>query len=315
MKLSAQSWCRALLLLFLISGGVGSGLCAEVTAYRPLFLAGRDARGTELVLIRSFSRDAVPHYLAVDPRTFASRMVPSAEISCSGPPTSTLATTPYLRSLASSTAPPYPLQNDGATHASSTVDGVFLTVDLCPSGRPLERELLSSLSADSSGLLPIPVAIAVSGRWLRSHQDEFRWLRGEEAAGRLVITWVNHSLSHRYDPALPLERNFLLSPGTDLDREILETERLLLEEGVTPSPFFRFPGLVSDQRAMPRLAELGLIPLGSDAWLAKGEMPRTGSFILVHGNGNEPAGVRRFLELQRQEMLPPLLPLAEAFRP
>jgi hypothetical protein len=66
---------------------------------------------------------------------------------------------------------------------------------------------------------------------------------------------------------------------------------------------------------MTRLVELGLIPLGSDAWLAKGGIPVAGSFILVHGNGNEPGGVRRFLELQRDGKLLPLLPLAEAFQP
>lgn len=315
MKPSVRSWCRFLLFLFLLLGGVAPGFCADVTGYRPLFLAGRDGAGTGLVLIRSFLLDDVPHFLAVDPHSLACRTVPAAEIAVSGPPQESLAATPYLRSLARFTAAPYPLQNDGATHAPAAVAGVFLTVDLCPSGRPLEQEFFSALSGRGPAGTPVPVALAVSGRWLRSHQDEFRWLRGEEAAGRLAITWVNHSLSHRYTPALPLERNFLLTPGTDLDREILETERLLLLEGVTPAPFFRFPGLVSDQRTMARLAELGLIPIGSDAWLAKGESPRAGSFILVHGNGNEPAGVKRFLELQREGRLPPFLPLAEAFRP
>ena len=40
----------------------------------------------------------------------------------------------------------------------------------------------------------------------------------------------------------------------------------------------------------------GLIPVGSDAWLAKNEVPSAGSIVLVHGNGNEPVGVEKLLE-------------------
>ena len=55
----------------------------------------------------------------------------------------------------------------------------------------------------------------------------------------------------------------------------------------------------ADADALGRLGEqldgLGLIPLGSDAWLAKNEWPREGSIVLVHANGNEPLGVRRLM--------------------
>lgn len=308
-------FCCSFALLLLLLAGAERGFGAAVTGYAPLFLAGRDGSGTELVLIRSFLLDGLPQYLAVDPRSLVVRSLPAAGVTTGGPPGEALQRSPYLRALAAATAPPYPLQNDGAIRAVAAVAGLFLTVDLCPSGRPLERELFVSLAGHGTGKRPAPVALAVSGRWLRSHQDELRWLRGEVAAGRLAITWVNHSFSHPYDPTLPLGRNFLLTAGIDLDREILATEQFLLEEGMVPSPFFRFPGLVSDQRSISRLAQLGLIPVGSDAWLAKGEMPREGSFILVHGNGNEPAGIRHFLQLQREGRLFPLLPLSEAFRP
>ena len=110
----------------------------------------------------------------------------------------------------------------------------------------------------------------------------------------------------------PLARNFLLTPGTDFPAEVLELEQLLLSRGVVPSPFFRFPGLVSDAATVERLREFSLIPIGSDAWLAKGESPRRGSFILVHGNGNEPRGVQLLLPMLKSGELH-LLPLPEAF--
>lgn len=315
MKPSAASWLKAIvLLLLLLSAGTSAASWLEVSRYSPFFVAARDGKGEEFILIRSFYRDGSLRYLAVNPHTLATRLVAADGVSLLGPPEHQLQDTPYLRGLARSAAPPFPLQNDGVTRADSTT-GAFLTVDLCPSGRPFEQELFSELARQSEEKGPVPLAVAISGRWLRSHQNEFRWLRQQETEGRLAITWVNHSLTHPYNPSLPLERNFLLSPGTDLEREILETERLLLEEGVVPSVFFRFPGLVSDRHAIEEATRLGLIVLGSDAWLAKGEQPRQGSFILVHGNGNEPGGVKRFLERYRGESLPSLHPLAEAFLP
>ncbi|WP_063653705.1 hypothetical protein [Candidatus Arsenophonus triatominarum] len=48
---------------------------------------------------------------------------------------------------------------------------------------------------------------------------------------------------------------------------------------------------------MKKIKNLGLIPIGSNAWLAKGEQPKSGSIVLIHGNGNEPAGIKIALNL------------------
>ncbi len=53
-----------------------------------------------------------------------------------------------------------------------------------------------------------------------------------------------------------------------------------------------------------RVVSYGLVPIGSDAWLAgnaKDQDPAPGSIVLIHGNGNEPLGIDRFLALLRQE--------------
>ncbi len=119
--------------------------------------------------------------------------------------------------------------------------------------------------------------------------------------GELAPTWVDHSFHHRSSPTLPIQENFLLEPGTDLGSEVLQTERAMLAAGITPSVFFRFPGLVSRPEVFAKVVALGLVPVGSDAWLAKNEWPRDGSIVLVHANGNEPLGVRRFLQLLRDQ--------------
>ena len=132
---------------------------------------------------------------------------------------------------------------------------------------------------------PVPIGIAVSGEWIKKHGEEFKWLAKER---KLRITWINHSYTHPYSKDLPLKENFLLSQGVDFEREVLETEKLLLENGITPSPFFRFPGLVSNSGLAEKLKRLSLIPIGAQSWLAKKETPEKGGIILVHGNGNEP---------------------------
>ena len=287
----------------------------KITAYRPVFNPCRDAGGALQIMIRQYQVDGIPHVLLVNPATLETVIAKTDTLTDAGSADAkTIADSPFVAALERNTAPPSKLQNHGATRSCRPVDGLFLTVDMCPSRRPFEREMFATV-ADLSrkGGGPVPLAVAMTGAWLERHRDDLAWIKGEVAAGKLVITWVNHSNSHPYEPKAPLTRNFLLSPGVDFEREVLSTELLLLENGLAPSPFFRFPGLVADGRLLTKLRELSLIPIGSDAWLAKGESPQNGSFILVHGNGNEPQGIRKLLSLLREEKPFRLLPLREAF--
>jgi peptidoglycan/xylan/chitin deacetylase (PgdA/CDA1 family) len=149
---------------------------------------------------------------------------------------------------------------------------------------------------DSDLHKPIPIAVSVTGKWMEAHPNDFKALLAHQQKGELDVTFVNHSYNHEYDKYQPdNSKNFLLTKGVDFASEILRVEWALLERGITPSVYFRFPGLVSDERLIIGLRGFGLIPIGSDAWLAKGQKPTGGSIILVHGNGKEPAGVTKFL--------------------
>ncbi|WP_237754274.1 polysaccharide deacetylase [Geobacter sp. OR-1] len=282
---------------------------ATITEYRPTTVACRLDNGAKQLAIRSFRKEGVPYYLLVDLNSLATRTAPASSvrpITEAGPPS-------FSDILAKNTAPPYKLQNFGLTHAMTNPSGMFLTVDLCPSKRPFEKGAFEALAAIASKSgRPTPVAICITGAWLRTHREELSWLQAREQQGLLAITWVNHSLTHFYDPTLPLERNFMLAAKTDQRHEILANEVAMLEAGLVPAPFFRFPGLVADERLVKLLAELSLIPLGADAWLAKGEEPRNGSIILVHGNGNEPPGITRLMKLLQSPDFPAFLPLAAA---
>ena len=301
-----------LIVLALLLACAGAGQAAQITEYRVVRQPVRDAAAGLRLAIRSFQSDGVAHLLVVDPATFQSSVLPASSLTFSGVSAdAVLGHTPFMRALDRYSAAPYRLQNGGATHAEIPVNGLFLTVDLCPSKRPFEYEVFEAAGALTNGA-PVPVAVAVTGVWLASHPEELSYLKRETAAGRLAITWVNHSYHHVYEPRVPLDQNFLLTQGTDFSAEVLDLEQQLLARGLVPSPFFRFPGLVSDRATVKRLQELSLIAIGSDAWLAKGESPRKGSFILVHGNGNEPKGVKLLLPMLRSKELR-LLPLAAAF--
>jgi hypothetical protein len=313
-----MGWARLFLPLFWVLFFTASPFAAEspkIKDYRPLFKPGYDAAGTLQIAIRRFELRGVPHLLLVNPATLETTVAKAAAVNLDGGGMpAAVGDTPFVRALARYTSPPFKLQNHGATRADHGVDGLFLTVDMCPSKRAFEREMFEavmSLPQQKKG--PVPVAVAMTGAWLERHKGELAWLLRQVAEGRLAITWVNHSYSHPYEPSVPLEGNFLLAPGVDFQREVLATETLLLENGLVPSPFFRFPGLVSGEKLLAELRELSLIPIGSDAWLAKGEVPRKGSFILIHGNGNEPQGIRKVLPLLRDPKGERFLPLRTAF--
>ncbi len=281
-----------------------------VSDYSPFYAeCGAEACGKRLIVLRSFRQAGEKRIFAVDPQTLQTvvrqlKGLQLRRLSLRALREST-AGEPYGRALTDSETNGASHQDAGIVHALPAGNGVVLTVDLCPSPRPLDRRLFEAvIETFLAEEKPVPLGIAVTGRWMERHAEDLAWLSKLQANGEIAVTWINHSYNHRYSKDLPMSRNFLLEPGTDVRKEILATEALMLGNGLTPSIFFRFPGLVSDLTLVRRVVSFGLAPIGSDAWLAKtakDREPSSGSIVLVHGNGNEPLGVNRFLALLRQE--------------
>jgi hypothetical protein len=191
-----------------------------------------------------------------------------------------------------------PIKDAGFNRFLPSQEGISLTVDLCPSSRPLDRyffdTLITALSSEES---PVPIGIAITGRWMKYHQRDLAWLLELERINCIHITWINHSYSHHVLSDRDSSEQSQPDLNIDFTQEVLETERLLLEQGLMPSLFFRFPGLVSNPELIVRVVSFGLLPVGSDAWLAKEQKPSNGSIVLVHANGNEPFGLRKFVNL------------------
>jgi hypothetical protein len=277
-----------------------------VQNYHPIFQQCRTQAGTRLA-IRGMDIDGQPTRLTVDPETLSTSLDPDQATSCTNTTDAEQRNTPYLHAIASAAATPGPA-NGGLQRGPGP--GAYLTADLCPSRRPLDRAFLENLLQTQR---PLPIALAISGLWLTHHQADFQWLRARQQSGALRITWVDHSYHHAYTPGRANSQNFLLTPGTNIQQEILNTEKLLITQGETPSIFFRFPGLIANAALMQAAADDHLIVLGAAAWLARTPSARPGDIILLHLNGNEPAGLRIFTRLSAAGKLPsPFTPIASA---
>jgi hypothetical protein len=248
--------------------------------------------------IRYFSINNIDASLIVNPETLASQVVRKSCLnSCSPMNEPLFSASRFGHVIDQSLSAAHPLQNAGVISGESSQKMVSVTIDMCPSKKGISENIYNTLlSLADSSKTAIPVGIAMTKKWMLKYPDHFQWIKTQQLNGRLNILWINHSANHFYDKKLPLNKNFLLAKNTNFSDEVLSNEIALISAGVTPSIFFRFPGLVSSQKQVEQLADWGLVTLGSNAWLALGDAPKTkNSIILIHGNRNEPAGEKLFL--------------------
>ena len=261
---------------------------------------------SKLISIRKFTDSSKEYLLAVNPDTLETSIIKydgsKFENHSLNEIRKILSASIYAKALFEAEKNSGVLQNAGLSHFSRTANGIVLTADLCPSRLGLEKTLFREIIENPNcDIKPVPVALAVTGLWMEKHKSDLEWIKDLEQRKLINITWINHSYTHRYDKKLPLQKNFLLTKGTDIDFEVLETEKEMLANGLLPSVFFRFPGLVSDRPLFMKITGFGLIPLGSDAWIAKDQAPLDGSIVLVHANGNEPKGVSGFINIMHNK--------------
>lgn len=274
---------------------------SQLSNYR-VFTGTASGFGANWIVLRSFDSHARHYLLLVNPKTLETRIdealsyrvSPQSMQQCR----SLFKNSPYEKALSAAEKQSVAIQDAGIESGIPKETGISLTADLCPSHRPLDKRIFTDIINGFKKVeRPVPVALSVSGIWMLKHQQDLQWLKQLQEKHEINITWINHSYNHRVSAKAPLKENFLLEPGTDMNYEVLETEQAMIRNGLLPSVFFRFPGLVSDQQLVYQVTKFGLIPIGTDAWLAKGQQPHAGSIVLIHGNGNEPTGVNDFIKL------------------
>lgn len=171
-----------------------------------------------------------------------------------------------------------------------------LTIDFCWSLRKYEEPLINGLLERSTQTkAPICPVFFISGRWMEQHPEEMHNLIAMSLNSNIVPVWGGHSWAH------PKSGGFMndFSPE-QLREDTLKMEKSLLEWGIIPSVFYRFPGLIHDKKRLHTILNLDLFPIDCDSWLAQiifqentpfSNPIEKGSIILVHGNGNEPVGI------------------------
>jgi hypothetical protein len=300
-----SKFVTVLLLLISISAANAQQNFLHINNYR-VYYGWAHHFPQDWLILRRFENEGKDYLVMVNPQTLATK-VNESNFYLVKPMTlaetrTFFKKTPYERALSKAEQQAVVIQDAGIERGMPQETGISLTANLCPSHRPLDRRIFTTMFAEFQKVeKPAPIALSVSGLWMLRHKADLEWLKKLSNEGEIRITWVNHSFNHRVSKSAPLKENFLLEPGTDINYEVLSTEKLMLKNGLVPSAFFRFPGLVSDQQLVTKITDFGLIPIGSDAWLAKGQKPEAGSIVLIHGNGNEPVGVEDFIKLLKSK--------------
>lgn len=305
MKTLFKATLTVLIISLIGKAGYAQANYTKISDYR--VYAGLAKRfGREWMALRKFTNSGREYLFLVNPKTLETRTDEAKGYEVT--PMSIAQSRAYFKNSAYQNAlykaekESAVLQDAGIENGLPKETGISLTADLCPSHRPLDKSIFTDIINGFKQVeSPVPIALSVSGLWMRHHQQDIAWLKQLQAKHEIYITWINHSFNHRVSLKNPLKTNFLLEPGTDINYEVLETEKAMLANGLLPSVFFRFPGLVSDQQLFNKITDFGLIPIGTDAWLAKGQQPQAGSIVLIHGNGNEPVGVADFVKLLRSK--------------
>lgn len=277
---------------------------ALVSDYQVVHLDCKSTR--EIIVLRRFLNDQILTYFAVDPTTLETILLPAKTLACNKETTEIphLTNSRYEKLLQIIPTTALVLQNEGLERDVLT-SKVFLSFDLCPSHKAFEPELFDFLkTVRAKGYdRAFPIGISLSGTWMTAHQTELKELQNLESSGAIKVTWINHTRHHPYVPLLSNAHNFLLEKGVDPRKEILDQEILMIEQNILPSIFMRFPGLITDEDQLKLVQALGLIPVGANAWIAKTRTFNVGDVILIHGNGNEPAGIRIFFDFIKGKWL------------
>ncbi len=259
----------------------------------------------QFFIYRSFLLNNTQSYLALNTTTLETKILKSPLAN----PSPCNYDSRYFQLLHLEINKPYPLQNDGFIQSKN---GIIITTDLCPSSKKgFEKRLYKALFQNFPN--PVPVTLFITKRWIIKHKKAFHTLLLWEKERKLSITWGNHTAYHHYFPKRPLKENFVLAKNENLVNDVTNLEITLLEHGITPSIFFRFPGLVSNKKSALTIASLGYIIVGSNTWLAKGEKLKQNSIILVHGNKNEAKGVDILLKLIKEKRITQISDIKSAF--
>src|ERR1700744_1409105 len=156
----------------------------------------------ELMILRSFDNYGKHYLLLVDPHTLETRVDESNFYQVKTMSLLQARTfffnTPYEKALYKADKQSVSIQDAGIEMGMPKETGISLTADLCPSHRPLDKIIFTDIIAEFKKVeRPVPVALSITGVWMRQHPQDLEWLKKMQADKEIYITWINHSYNHR----------------------------------------------------------------------------------------------------------------------
>ncbi len=283
---------------------------AQVTGYQPFYATAQQAGQKEtLIVLRKWQQSGVEKMLVVHPASLQTETLPANTLKLQPGDWSSiragLTSTPYLKALNNAYETHLRQLQVADAAASRLKQGIDLTIDLCPASGSFNRAFIQTIIDKANPEeKPVKLTVAVTGMWIIKHPDDLSWLKQQQKSNILDITWVNHSFHHHLTADQAVPQNFTLDASHEND--VLQTEKLMLANGITPSVFFSIPGEVNSPEPFTGAAEYGLIGISHDGLLTRGGLPNNSS-LLISANGNERLNGTLFLETlanNRSQIIP-----------
>ena len=142
-----STYTPRLLLLWMLVNWVNAPASAQLTAYRVFF--GITTRPPQQVILRQWHQAGQTRYLTLNPQTLETAIanLPANQVKALPWPATLQAVsqTPYGRALRMEQQRDAHLQDAGIERTDTTERGFSLTIDLCPSTKPLTRSVFEQL--------------------------------------------------------------------------------------------------------------------------------------------------------------------------
>src|ERR1700754_1783717 len=173
----------------------------KIENYKPYYGWAHHAP-QDWMILRQFENEGKTYYLLVNPQTLVTKIDEPGFYQVK--PMSIIEArdffknTPYQKALRKAEKQSVALQDAGIESGIPKETGISLTADLCPSHRPLARRIFTDIFTEFQKVeRPVPVALSVTGVWMRQHPQDLEWLKQMQAKREIYITWINHSFNHR----------------------------------------------------------------------------------------------------------------------
>lgn len=177
------------------------------------------------------------------------------------------------------------LLNANTPISNAPKNGFILFVELVKRTKKdkFERDFFLSLASREN---VTPIGIVFSSRWLIEDKANFNKIHSFVEQKKITVTWIHKVLNY-----------------ANLESEVLNNERLLLESNILPSIFFKIDGDFTED-VKTKLKALSLISVKPSEVIAKGGKLASGKIVVIQGNGSEHKHIKTILnEIEKKKGL------------